>query len=78
MNGTCNGTLFLVHGLWGGAKRSNIIKFQLLSQFQIFLNQTLCVFSHPGVMLGGSKLEFSEHGHVAYQIKGDDQQTRIQ
>ena len=32
-------------GPWGGAKRSNIIKFQLLSQFQIFLNQTLCVFS---------------------------------
>ena len=30
---------------WGGAKRSNIIKFQLLSQLQIFLNQTLCVFS---------------------------------
>ena len=30
---------------WGGAKRSNIIKFQLLSQFQRFLNQTLCVFS---------------------------------
>ena len=32
-------------GPWGGAKRSNIIKFQLLSQFQLFLNQTLCVFS---------------------------------
>ena len=30
---------------WGGAKRSNIIKFQLQSQFQRFLNQTLCVFS---------------------------------
>ena len=45
MNGTCNGTHFLVPGPWGGAKRSNIIKFQLLSQFQIFLNQTLCVFS---------------------------------
>ena len=33
-------------GLWGGAKRSNIIKFQLQSQFQRFFNQTLCVFSH--------------------------------
>ena len=32
-------------GPWGGAKRSNIIKSQLLSQFQRFLNQTLCVFS---------------------------------
>ena len=32
-------------GPWGGAKRSNIIKSQLQSQFQRFLNQTLCVFS---------------------------------
>ena len=33
--------------LWplGGAKRSNIIKSQLQSQVQRFLNQTLCVFS---------------------------------
>ena len=40
-------TFFLPHpqGPWGGAKRSNIIKFQLKSQFQRFLNQTLCVFS---------------------------------
>ena len=33
-------------GPWGGANRSNIIKFQLQSQFQRFFNQTLCVFSH--------------------------------
>ena len=32
-------------GPLGGAKRSNIIKSQSLSQFQRFLNQTLCVFS---------------------------------
>ena len=35
-------------GLWEGPKgliSLNIIKFQLLSQFQRFLNQTLCVFS---------------------------------
>ena len=32
-------------GPWGGAKRLNIIKFQLRSQFQRFLYQTLCVFS---------------------------------
>ena len=32
-------------GPWGGAKRSNIIKSQLQSQFQRFLNKTLCVFS---------------------------------
>ena len=32
-------------GPWGGAKRSNIIKSQLQSQFQTFLNQSLCVFA---------------------------------
>ena len=32
-------------GPWGGAKRSNFIKSQSQSQFQRFLNQTLCVFS---------------------------------
>ena len=32
-------------GPWGGAKRSNIIKSQLQSQFQRFLILTLCVFS---------------------------------
>ena len=32
-------------GPWGGASRSNIIKSQSQSQFQRFLNQTLCVFS---------------------------------
>ena len=32
-------------GTRGRAKRSNIIKFQLQSQFQRFLNQILCVFS---------------------------------
>ena len=31
---------------WGGSKRSNIIKSELQSQFQRFLNQTLCIFSH--------------------------------
>ena len=30
---------------WGGVKNSNIIKFQLQSQFQRILNQTLSVFS---------------------------------
>ena len=48
MNGTCNGTIILVPippGALGGAKRSNIIKSQLLIRYQRFLNQTLCVFS---------------------------------
>ena len=47
MNGTCNGTFFCPRLLesWGGAKRSNITKSQLQSQFHRFLNLTLCVFS---------------------------------
>ena len=48
INGTCNGPIFFGPnplGPWGGAKRSNIIKSQSQSQFQRFLNQTLCVFS---------------------------------
>ena len=53
MNGVCNGTFFWPHplGPWGpgegpkGQISLNIIKFQLLSQFQRFLIQTLCVFS---------------------------------
>ena len=47
MNGAPNGTTFLSTAPrpWGGAKRSNIMKCQLLSQFRIFLNQTLYVFT---------------------------------
>ena len=32
-------------GPWGGAKRSNIIKSDIQSQIQRFINQTLCIFS---------------------------------
>ena len=52
MNGVCNGKFFFGPALWGpgegpkGQISLNIIKFQLQSQFQRFLNQTLCVFSH--------------------------------
>ena len=48
MNGTCISTIFwgpTPPGALGRVQRSNIIKSQLLSQFQIFLNQTLYVFS---------------------------------
>ena len=49
MNGVCNG-IFFGPVPWGpgeGPKGQilNIIKFQLQSQFQRFLNQTLCVYS---------------------------------
>ena len=51
MNVICNGTIFWVPAPWGpgegpkGQISLSTIKFQLLSQFQRFLNQTLCVFS---------------------------------
>ena len=48
MNGACNGTFFLAPPPREGPKGQisiNIIKFQLQSQFQRFLTQTLCVFS---------------------------------
>ena len=51
MNGACNSTFFFGPASWGpwegpkGQISLNIIKFQLQSQFQRFLNQTLCVFS---------------------------------
>ena len=51
MERVCNGTFFFGPAPWGpgegpkGQILLNIIKFQLQSQFQRFLNQTLCVFS---------------------------------
>ena len=52
MNGTCNGTIFWVLapppqlGPWGGAKRSNIIKSQLISQYFKDFQTKLCVSTH--------------------------------
>ena len=52
MNGVCNGIFFFGPAPWGpgegpkGQISLNIINFQSQSQFQRFLNQTLCVFSH--------------------------------
>ena len=48
MNGTCTGAIFFglcPLGPWEGAKRANIIKSEVQSEFQRFFNQTLCVFS---------------------------------
>ena len=51
INGACNGTFSFGPAPWGpgegpkGQISLNTIKFQLLSQFHRFLNQTLCVFS---------------------------------
>ena len=46
MNGACNGKLFLGPAPWGpGEGSTGQISFQLQSQFQRFLYQTLCVFS---------------------------------
>ena len=65
----------------------NIIQFQLQSQFQrlLVLYQTLCVFTQMKDTFnisddegggGGVKKYFFKHGHVAYQIDGDDEQNK--
>ena len=72
----------------GGVKRSNTIEFQLQSQFQRFLYQTLCVFSQMKDTkhirrdfhsllgrLGCPGGLFFKYGHVVYEIDGDDEQT---
>ena len=57
--------IFLGPAPWGGAKRSNIIKFQLQSQFQRFFNQTLCVFSHmKDIKHIGWDFSFGRLGHA--------------
>ena len=46
--GICKGTIFWVPAPWGpgeGPKGQISLKSELQSQFQRFLNQTLCVFS---------------------------------
>ena len=66
MNGVCNGTFFLPRplGPWGGAKRSNIIKFQLLSQFQRILNQTLCFLTNERYKTYQTGFSFGHLGHA--------------
>ena len=52
-------------GPWGGAKRSNIIKSQSQSQFQRFLNQTLCVFSQlKDIKKNQTGFSFRRLGHA--------------
>ena len=58
MIGACNRTIFFIPPPWDpgeGQISSNIIKFQLQSQFQRFLNQTL----RSGVLLFASMNKFS-------------------
>ena len=51
-------------GPWGGAKRSNIIKSELQNQFQRFLNQTLCIFSHMKDITYQTGFSFGRLGHA--------------
>ena len=71
MNGARNGTfLFFGQVPWGpgegpkGQISLNIIKFQLQSQFQRFLNQTLCVFSEMKDMTYHMGFSFGHLGHA--------------
>ena len=73
-------------GALGRAKGSNIIKFQLQSQFQIFLNQIfVCVFSQMkdinisdsrlghALGAGSQKLNFLNIVMLHIKLKKDDQ-----
>ena len=64
MNGTCNGTLFWGPHPWGLGEGSNIIKSELQSQFQRFLNQTLCIFSQRKIYKISNGSSFGRLGHA--------------
>ena len=68
MYGACNGTfLFWPRplGPWGGAKRSNIIKFQLLSQFQRFLKPNfVCLLTNERYKTYQTGFSFGRLGHA--------------
>ena len=50
---------------WGGAKRSNMIKFQLLSQFQIFLNLNfVCLLTNEIYKTYQTGFSFLRLGHA--------------
>ena len=48
----------------GGVKRSNIIKFQLQSQFQRFLFQTVCVLINERYKTDQTGFSFCRMGHA--------------
>ena len=67
MDGTCTGTIFLgprPRGPWGGAKRLNIIKFELQSQFQRFLNQTVYLLTNERYITYQTGFSFGRLGHA--------------
>ena len=51
-------------GPWGGAKRSNIIKSELQSQFQRFLNQTLYILTNERYKTYQTGFSFGSLGHA--------------
>ena len=65
-----SGTLFWLPpppplGPWGGSKRSNIIKFQLQSQFQRFLNQMfVCLLTNERYKTYHTGFSFGRLGHA--------------
>ena len=84
MNEACNGIFFAPPP--GALGRGQKIKYHLISITKsiskIFYTK-LCVLSCPRSELfgcwgcpGGQKI--FKHGHVAYQIEGDDKQNRMQ
>ena len=53
-------------GPLGGAKRSNIIEFQLLNQFQIFLPNFVCLLTNERYKTCQTGFSFSHLGHAPW------------
>ena len=66
MNGACNDKLFLPHpmGSWGWAKKSNIIKFQLI-QFQRFFEPNfVCLLTNERYITYQTGFSCGRLGHA--------------
>ena len=90
MNGACNGNTFLSSPPGALGRDQISFNFNYKVNFKV-LYQTSCVFSQMkdtkhircprgGTLgrLGTRVVIFFKHGHVAYQIDGDDEQKRMQ
>ena len=71
MNGTCNGTILgsPPPGALGGAKRSNIIKSQLQSQFRRFCKLNfVCLLTNERYKTYKTEFSFGSLGHACPRV----------
>ena len=77
MNGACNGKKKIAPPS-GALGRGQKVKYHLISIYKV--NFKYFYAKHWGRLgyPGGQKHFFFKHGHVTYQINGDDEQIRMQ